>query len=279
MDLQKTGALIAAKRKEKAMTQKQLGEILNISDRTVSKWERGVGFPDVSLVEPLGEALGLSVLDIFRGEVQNSNPQEESAAREILNICSPQIRAQERRSRKYLLICAMMLLLLLAIPLLLTAFQGYWISYRPISAAKAAKISPDILITTEDYAYMDWILEDPMIHDAYTQYDVKLYLEGEDAMPLRSTRTVDGAQPVFLDISVSHDYLTVKYGSEYTCVILALHKGQLSKGLVLSQHPYVTPDGENIPLENRRGDRIHLDNFDNKTFQVGRYRAGWLSGK
>lgn len=277
MDLQKTGELIAAKRKEKSMTQKQLGEVLNISDRTVSKWERGVGFPDVSLVEPLAEALGLSILDIFRGEIQDSNPQEESAAREILNVCSPQMQAQERRNKKVLIICTGMILLLAAIPLLLTAFQGRWIDYKPISAAKAAKISPDILVTTEDYAYMNWILENPMIHEAYTGYDRRLFLEKEDAMPLRSTRTVDGAEPVFLDISVSHEYLTVKYGSEYTCVILTLYKGQLSKGLVLHQQPYVTPEGKNIPLENRRGDRIHLDNFDNKTFQVGRYRAGWLN--
>lgn len=279
MDLHKTGVLIAAKRKEKRMTQKQLGEILNISDRTVSKWERGVGFPDVSLVEPLAMALGLSVLDIFRGEVQTSNPQEESAAREILNACTPQMQAQKRRNRKILIICAGVFLLLLAIPLLLTAFQGRWIDYRPISAARASKISPDSLITTEDYAYMNWILENPMIHDAYTLYDRSLFLENEDAMPLRSTRTVDDAEPVFLDISVSHEYLTVKYGSEYTCVILTLYKGQLSKGLVLHQQPYVTPEGKNIPLENRRGDRIHLDNFDNKAFQIARYRAGWLNGK
>ena len=279
MDLEKTGELIATKRKEKGMTQKQLGEILTVSDRTVSKWERGVGFPDVSLVEPLSEALDLSILDIFRGEIQNPNPQEENTAREILNICSPQIQAQARCNRKILTISASMVFLLLMIPLLLTAFQGRWIDYRPISAANAAKISTDILITTEDYAYINWILENPMIHDAYTVYDGKLFWENDDAMPLRSNRTIDGEDPVFLDILVRHQSLTVKYGSEYSCVILTLNKGQLSKCLVLHQQPYVTPEGKNIPLENRRGDRIHLDNFDNQTFQIGRYRAGWLIGK
>ena len=73
MDNAKTGALIAARRKELALTQKELAEKLHISDRTVSKWERGAGFPDISLLEPLADALDLSVLDLIQGE-----PQEQA---------------------------------------------------------------------------------------------------------------------------------------------------------------------------------------------------------
>ena len=68
MDNQKTGALIARRRQELGLTQKELADRLNVSDRTVSKWERGAGFPDVSLLEPLADALGLSVLELIRGE-------------------------------------------------------------------------------------------------------------------------------------------------------------------------------------------------------------------
>ena len=53
MDRQKTGALIAQMRKERGLTQRELAEQLHISDRTVSKWERGAGFPDVSMLIPL----------------------------------------------------------------------------------------------------------------------------------------------------------------------------------------------------------------------------------
>ena len=49
MDVKKTGELLCQLRKEKGMTQKQAAEILQVSDRTVSKWERGAGLPDVSL--------------------------------------------------------------------------------------------------------------------------------------------------------------------------------------------------------------------------------------
>ena len=62
MDTRKTGQLIAARRKELGLTQKQLAGQLNVSDRAVSKWERGAGFPDIALLEPLADALGLTVL-------------------------------------------------------------------------------------------------------------------------------------------------------------------------------------------------------------------------
>ena len=49
MDREKTGGLIASARKERGLTQKELAAMLHVSDRAVSKWERGAGFPDVSL--------------------------------------------------------------------------------------------------------------------------------------------------------------------------------------------------------------------------------------
>ena len=50
------------------MTQKELAAALHVSDRAVSTWERGAGFPDISLLEPLADTLGLGVLDLLRGE-------------------------------------------------------------------------------------------------------------------------------------------------------------------------------------------------------------------
>ena len=67
MDANKTGALIAAKRKEKGMTQRELAEKLHISNKAVSRWETGAGFPDVSLLEPLAEALGVTVTELLSG--------------------------------------------------------------------------------------------------------------------------------------------------------------------------------------------------------------------
>lgn len=60
MDPNKTGNFIAEERKRKNYTQRQLAELLNVSDRTISKWECGKGFPEVSLLLPLCEVLELT---------------------------------------------------------------------------------------------------------------------------------------------------------------------------------------------------------------------------
>lgn len=68
MDAKKMGAFIAAVRKENNMTQMDLAKKLNVTDKAVSKWERGRGFPDINTIEPLADALGVSVLEVMRSE-------------------------------------------------------------------------------------------------------------------------------------------------------------------------------------------------------------------
>lgn len=75
MDNVKTGELIKARRKELGMTQRELAERLHITDRAVSKWERGLCAPDIALLEPLGSALGVSVLDLIEGERRERTEQ------------------------------------------------------------------------------------------------------------------------------------------------------------------------------------------------------------
>lgn len=68
MDCKKTGELIKKLRIEKKMTQKDLAEKLNITDRAISKWERGLGAPDISLLKEISEILGVSINEILVGE-------------------------------------------------------------------------------------------------------------------------------------------------------------------------------------------------------------------
>ena len=67
MDAKKTGQLICESRKQHGMSQKDLADILNVTDKAVSKWERGVSFPDISLLIPLSEALEISLYDLLSG--------------------------------------------------------------------------------------------------------------------------------------------------------------------------------------------------------------------
>ena len=73
MDNLKFGAFIAQLRKEKNMTQKELADRLHVTDKAVSKWETGKGFPDVKLMEPLAQELGVSLVELLQGERQQED--------------------------------------------------------------------------------------------------------------------------------------------------------------------------------------------------------------
>ena len=68
MDATKTGSFIAQLRKEKGYTQKALAEKLNVSDKAISRWETGKGFPETSLLKPLSDVLGISIGELLSGE-------------------------------------------------------------------------------------------------------------------------------------------------------------------------------------------------------------------
>lgn len=278
MDQQKTGILIAARRRELGMTQRALAEKLGISDRAVSKWERGAGFPDVSLIEPLADALELTVLELFHGEVQTPAPEQERSAREVLDICRPQIEAHNNRTRRWMTAFGILSILAFALLTWLTiSAQGRWINSRLISAEKAVKITPAILISTADYELLDTILADEKVSEAYdTYFPESLYMEGDAVSQYREMVDIDGEEPLFFDILVRKDSITVKYGTRHIFISLVCYKEEVSKHVILHEYPYLTESGENIPLGQRHGKRIDLDNTDNIRFSTGGYKTGWL---
>ena len=74
MDCAKIGKLILQLRKEKGLTQKQVADQLNITNKTVSKWENGLGCPDVTLWKDLSDLLGTDVLKLLQGELKPNSP-------------------------------------------------------------------------------------------------------------------------------------------------------------------------------------------------------------
>lgn len=71
MDTQKIGNFIAKKRKEKNMSQRELAEYLHITDKAISKWERGLSLPDITILIPLSEVLNVSLYNLLTGGSKN----------------------------------------------------------------------------------------------------------------------------------------------------------------------------------------------------------------
>lgn len=99
MDVNKSGAFIKQKRNEKNLTQKELAEILNCTDKAVSRWETGKGFPEVSFLIPLSDALGVSVNEIILGESIEKENLIEKSNETLVDVMETSIK-KENNGRK-----------------------------------------------------------------------------------------------------------------------------------------------------------------------------------
>ena len=96
MDLVKIGKYIAGKRKDLGMTQKQLAEKLGMSDKSVSKWERGVCLPDVSVYSELCQILGISINEFLAGEDIVRENIDKKSEENIIGLATDSKQKQKR---------------------------------------------------------------------------------------------------------------------------------------------------------------------------------------
>ena len=118
MDQIKIGKFIAEERKAKKYTQRELADKLSISDKTISKWERGNGFPEVSLLLPLCNELEITVNELLSGERLQAMDYKKKAEENMVNLVK---EAQE--SKKKIIMSAMVgvLVIVAAVPLFVVA--------------------------------------------------------------------------------------------------------------------------------------------------------------
>lgn len=215
MDSHKTGRVIADRRAELALTQKQLAQRLHISDRTVSRWERGVGFPDLSLLEPLADALELSVVELLRGEriapAEQLDPESEHSVRESFRALGRRLK----RFQRLLIVLGILLAVFAAglVWLVANPIRSSLVSEKPITAAQAVDICPDVLITTGEYGLLEELLEREEVRSAFSE-DANIVLEQSFSDLYRDRVRVDGEAPDHVQISVIGCSLYVEYGTD-----------------------------------------------------------------
>ena len=110
MDLIKIGKYIAFKRKEQGMTQKQLADKLNMSDKSVSKWERGICLPDVSVFIDLCDTLGISINEFLAGEDLRHEELAQKSEENIMQIFYKHM-GYERKLKRIVVALVVMILM------------------------------------------------------------------------------------------------------------------------------------------------------------------------
>ena len=123
MDKESFGAALAEHRKKQSMTQRQLAEKLNVTDKAVSKWERGLSYPDVTLLEPLADALSISVETLLRcegpapirkDEAMQEEQKQQEPIQNLVELSSENLKRERRRSKKCIAAIAAILIVLTA---------------------------------------------------------------------------------------------------------------------------------------------------------------------
>ena len=87
MDNYITGATIKRLREAKGITQNQLADTIGVSSKAVSKWETAKGLPDISLIEPLSKALGVSVMELISGDTVINKNISSNILRSKFYVC------------------------------------------------------------------------------------------------------------------------------------------------------------------------------------------------
>ena len=163
MDLIKIGTYIAGKRKALGMTQKQLAEQLGISDKSVSKWERGICLPDVALYAELCQILGISINEFFAGEDITKEDLMQKSEENIIGVAKESKQKQKRLRSMLCLVLAVSVLVLSAVGIILYRSNGPQNVIAPVDQESIEMKTVELLsgidgafmyqyVTTDSYA-------------------------------------------------------------------------------------------------------------------------------
>lgn len=122
MDAQKCGEFITKLRKEKNLTQKDLANELNVSDKAISRWETGKGFPDVESLQSLSKFFAVTINELLAGEKAEIKTIEEIAEENIISAIAE--TEKSKKTKKSTIILSTIVALVLTIPLLKDSIES-----------------------------------------------------------------------------------------------------------------------------------------------------------
>ena len=248
MDQIQIGRFIAQLRKEQNMTQLNLAEKLGVTDRAISKWENGRGLPDVSLMKPLCEILGITVTELLNGERSKetdiSNKMEETVY-VVLSDREIQIKNTEKVKKKYsvLRIITIIFGTVIGFALVLMIFSGVigegYSVYTAILTQKAKMVSN--LIVEEEY-------EKAVKYIGFTGKDTDFAKENWIA-GMKSLSDIIDIESIEISKIILDDYFPK---GDYTMTVYDRQSQvkHIYQGFVTSQNGGITFAGTNIPYNN-----------------------------
>ena len=132
MDLDKIGKFIALNRKNKGLTQEQLAEKLGVTNKTISRWETGKYMPDLSLLKPLSEELGITLNELLSGEKIEEQKIVENTEKNIINTIDYSSKKVENEHKKISIILMILGAIISISALTILSKESSWCSIYSI---------------------------------------------------------------------------------------------------------------------------------------------------
>ena len=200
MDPIKTGQLIADARKKLNITQKELAEQLSITDKAVSKWERGLCLPDISILLPLSQILGVNLYELLKGEKLNKKDLDEILKNTII-YSTNEIKKHKTKYFRYSLIVVIITILIS--------------SFLLVNIYRNQENSGGII-------------------DRDTIYDINYYADYNDKPneDYKDLEALDSKMPLSWgrkSITLKDDYISINYSSSFAEIIKAYNDGHYVK--------------------------------------------------
>lgn len=218
MDNTKTGVFIRELRKEKNMTQKELADLLHITDRAVSKWERGLCAPDISLLEPLSAALGITITELILGERQGTEKYTDEIDLAVKNTIAyseheiiQKIKAAKKRMLAYII--SAFLILLFLIPTLNGIVGGNGFAWECIPAYVCAQNAAKAVQTYDEEGIQTYIGNSKGVFSALSRLKDQGVIIREANAKFSRTRLED----MFLLVEVDFIVMYEDISYQFTC--------------------------------------------------------------
>lgn len=184
MDLEKMGKFIAEMRKKHSLTQSQLGEMLGISGKAISKWERGISAPDISLLNDLSKILEVSVSEILNGEKDASEDKTNNINVKVIDTYNKLFKKKYTKVIFILISLLLSSIILFSVAYLITNYNKCFV-YKLSSGSEEFYLEGliasnqkenSLLITGISYYGEDYKSEDAV---KYTKIEVKTFINGK----------------------------------------------------------------------------------------------------
>ena len=225
MDKISVGRFISEQRKAKQLTQKQLAEHLNITDKAVSKWETGKSYPDIEVLEKLSNLFNVTINDILSGQIISQNNIIEQADKNIIDI----MRNTKKVKNKSIIVISLIMIIFIVI--------SSWFSFCFIFNVPNCSLDTGVLSVDLDYDtkfYEDTLKNDFLLSSTYIElFDyvvvrIKVELKNNNNKSVNNWRCTDIKVDEDIFFAFNHDTPeaacgTIESGDSqiYYCIVLA----------------------------------------------------------